>query len=493
MWNKRTSLDVENSIRKDRPYISLDHSTYKDTNTKARFIDDLYGEWFATPTSILKGRGHPQRKREGLSALKNTPISSIIMELEKVHGDLVKIDPSTYTNKKTVARFIDSVHGEWWTKPTIVLKGARHPNGRGERIRAAKQFSKNEIQSRLDQTFSGNVSLVSEEVRNVKSKLEFTHKEYGNWTATLEKVLEGRCSISPKTGDRIVDEFIEVFTKWGFKKDLDFIINDKKALSGIEIDFYFPNLKVGIEYHGLYWHNEKALSKRGIKSPRNYHKNKADEASKAGISLIQIWEHEWLERKEQVLNFIKPKLGLSTKIGARKCNFKEISKKDAMEFCEKNHIQGGDKRSMLQIGAYYNDELVCVTTFAYHHRNNREIVLSRMCSKDGITVVGALSKMSRLALDKIGIPIYTWVHKTLSNGNSYIKSGWEVDSNVIPDYFYYNTRTKEVCSKQSRKKSRVKTPSNMTEAEHAELDNLVRIWDCGKIKLRYNGSIDGRR
>ena len=40
-------------------------------------------------------------------------------------------------------------------------------------------------------------------------------------------------------------------------------------------------------------------------------------------------------------------------------------------------------------------------------------------------------------------------------------------------------------SKQSRQKKLVSTPEGMTEREHAKLDGLLRIYDCGKIRYKY--------
>lgn len=44
--------------------ISIDETTYINTYTKCRFIDEEYGEWFATPNNILMGHGHAKREIE---------------------------------------------------------------------------------------------------------------------------------------------------------------------------------------------------------------------------------------------------------------------------------------------------------------------------------------------------------------------------------------------------------------------------------------------
>lgn len=42
--------------------VSLDFSTYVDIKTKCRFIHSLYGEWFALPLNVLRGRCGPEKQ-----------------------------------------------------------------------------------------------------------------------------------------------------------------------------------------------------------------------------------------------------------------------------------------------------------------------------------------------------------------------------------------------------------------------------------------------
>lgn len=70
------------------------------------------------------------------------------------------------------------------------------------------------------------------------------------------------------------------------------ITSDRKLLSGKEIDILIPDLSIGIEYNGIYWHSS-AL--RGD----SYHVDKSAKAADKGISLIHIWEDSWsLHRKD---------------------------------------------------------------------------------------------------------------------------------------------------------------------------------------------------
>lgn len=67
-----------------------------------------------------------------------------------------------------------------------------------------------------------------------------------------------------------------------------------------------------------------------------------------------------------------------------------------------------------------------------------------------------------------------------------MKAGWIKERVLKPDYNYVKIGTEyKIVSKQSRQKRIVETPQNMTESEHAKLDNLVKFYDCGKIRFRF--------
>jgi hypothetical protein len=223
----------------------------------------------------------------------------------------------------------------------------------------------------------------------------------------------------------------------------------------------------------------------------NFHIKRTEFLKTHSIQLIHIWEHEWLERQEQVKNFLYSKLGLAKSIGARKCEFRPISNPEARAFCEANHIQGAPNIIELALGAFYEGELIMVTTWSPHHRQRHaEKILSRMCGKFGYHVAGGLSKMTKMAHEALKCPLKTWVHLTLSDG-SYVKAGWTIVDKLAPDYFYQ--KGQKAFSKQSFKKDCIKRkhpevydPSK-TEAQMMAEAGYGRVWDCGKITLTYGG------
>jgi len=249
--------------------------------------------------------------------------------------------------------------------------------------------------------------------------------------------------------------------------------NDEK----LEIDVFIESSKIGLEYNGLYWHSE-------LQKENNYHIDKTNFFKDKGIRIIHVFADKWNNRKSQVKSYIKSALGLNqNKIYARKCEISEIDKYEANQLFEKYHIQGPPNRQEFSIGLRFNNELIACASFGKHHRGEDKWVLNRLVTKEDYSVIGGLSRISKYASGIIKEDIYTWADLSISEGSGYLKAGWIEDGTLPPDYFY--TDGEKVISKQSRTKSKMNTPEDMTEHEHALLDGWYRVWDCGKIRFVY--------
>jgi hypothetical protein len=253
-----------------------------------------------------------------------------------------------------------------------------------------------------------------------------------------------------------------------------------------QIDVLIPEVGLAIEYNGLWWHSE------GTGKHRTYHTQKRDAILKTrGANTVFVWEHEWRDRREQVEGYLLSRMGMNwRKLGARKCSFREIDRVTASVFLELYHIQGKSHIATFFLGCFSGEELLAVAAFGIHHRGPLENVLTRFVCKCGVTISGALSKMSKIASVHFKTDIVTWADKCKSAASGYEAAGWQVDGDLPPDYFYiHKSHTGVPISKQSRQKSKVNTPEGMTEAEHAAQDGLIRVWDCGKVRLRYRHAV----
>jgi hypothetical protein len=247
---------------------------------------------------------------------------------------------------------------------------------------------------------------------------------------------------------------------------------------GLEIDIYLPDLKLGFEFNGLYWHSEELKKK-------NYHLEKTNYFKEKGIRIIHIWEDNWDYKRDIIESQIKNWLFLTErKIFARKCHVKEINdSKISTKFLEENHIQG-KVNSSLKIGLYFNDELISLMTFdnfeGRKKMNTGGWNLSRFCNKLNTNVVGGFSKMLKYFIKNYNTKrIISYADKDWSEGSLYKKIGFNRVCETNPDYKYIFN---EIRVHKSRfRKSRLKT--NLTESQEMKKSQINRIWDCGKIKF----------
>ena len=71
--------------------------------------------------------------------------------------------------------------------------------------------------------------------------------------------------------------------------------NIKRVIPPQELDIYLPELQIGIEYNGIYWHSTKHIP------DINYHLNKSILCRGKDIRLIHIYEFEDFEEQKQLL------------------------------------------------------------------------------------------------------------------------------------------------------------------------------------------------
>jgi len=243
---------------------------------------------------------------------------------------------------------------------------------------------------------------------------------------------------------------------------------------GLEIDIYLPDLKLGFEFNGLYWHSDKFKD-------RLYHLNKVNHFKERGIRVIHIWEDDWINKRIIIESQIKNWIGLTeSKIFARKCYVKEIKDpKIVTKFLEENHIQG-KVGSSLKLGLYHGSELVSLMTFDhYEGRNKMEYNswnINRFCNKINHNVIGGASKIFNYFLKNYEVKrIISYSDSDWSDGDLYLKLGFEKISESTPDYKY-------ILDGIRIHKSRFK--KSKTGISESKL-NINKIWDCGKSKWEF--------
>ena len=212
-----------------------------------------------------------------------------------------------------------------------------------------------------------------------------------------------------------------------------------KANTRFEIDCYIPELKIGIEYNGIYYHSTNGSNKKAI----NYHFKKSEIAKSLGIDLIQIWEDQWKKQNDIIKDILRIRLNKTeNKIYARKCEIRDVSTSDYRDFCNTYHIQRYRSASV-KLGLYYKEELIQIASFnkARSYGNNGiaeyEWEWIRGVTKFNTIVVGGTSKLLNYFI-KTYTPknILCYCDWNLFNGKGYENSGFQLLSYTGPDLFF---------------------------------------------------------
>lgn len=289
-------------------------------------------------------------------------------------------------------------------------------------------------------------------------------------------------------GETEIKEYIEGL---GFEVDKG---SNRKLLNGKEIDIMVKGTNILFEYNGLYYHTEK------MGKGYNYHLNKTIECNQLGYKLIQIFEDEWMTKKDLVKSKIKHLLNMNDgfKIGGRNVTIKTIRTEDKKLFLDNYHIQGSDK-SKICYGAYYNNELVGVMTFNSKRNmtknNDNEYELSRYVTKQNYIIRGLASKFLKQFIKEyspksiISFADRRWTIDP--DDNLYVSLGFKLESIVKPNYFYYNSKInrykryhKFSFGKNNIKKKYPNLDFTKSEKELTSELGFDKVWDCGLFKYK---------
>jgi len=488
--SKEEFIERANKIHNNKYDYSL--VDYKNTTTNIEIICPIHGKFEQLPYLHLKGRGCQK-----CGGAKQMTQEEFIKRSKEIHGNKYDYSLVKYRNNQTKVVLICPIHGEFETVPSKHL----HRNFGCPKcgIEKRSQSRKNNIED--------VIKLFKEVHKNVYdySKFEYINfytpstiicKKHGEFEQNTYNHSKGHGC--PKCGNLISNKEEEIKS---FIKTLGYSIkeNSRNIIPPKEIDVFIPEKNIAIEYDGLYWHSERMIDKSN-RNGKTYHLDKLKLAQDKNIRLIQIFEDEYIHKKEIVLNRIKHMLGVyDRKIGGRQVLIKEIGSKTKNLFLNTYHIQGQDTSS-IKLGAFYNDELISVMTFgkkriALGNKKNNfgEYELVRFATKFDILGQGIASKMFSYFIKKYNISnIITYSDKRWNTGNLYKQLGFEYSHTSAPNYWYikkdkrihrFNFRKQELA-----KKLKTFNPQ-LTEYQNMQANGYDRIWDCGNDVWIYNSKV----
>jgi hypothetical protein len=250
-----------------------------------------------------------------------------------------------------------------------------------------------------------------------------------------------------------------------------------------ELDIYLPDLNLGIEFNGLYWHSEKHVEK-------NHHYNKFMFFKNIGIKLITIWEDDWRFKQNIIKSILCNAMNINQeKIDARKCTIQEINNIEKTKFLNENHIQGNCSSS-INIALYHRDTIVSLITFGKNRmilgQKNlmNEYELLRFCSKLNCNVRGGASKLFNYFINNYKPEqIISYANLDIGGGNMYNILGFNNAENTKINYWWSDFQHRYHRSGfMKHKLVKEGADKNKTEAEIMNERGYYRIWGIGNGK-----------
>lgn len=247
--------------------------------------------------------------------------------------------------------------------------------------------------------------------------------------------------------------------------------NDRSIITPYELDIYLPDLRLAIEYNGLYWHSSE-------QKPNNYHRMKSDMCKEKGIHLIHVFEDDWTNKqliiKSIISNFVNN--SINRRIYARKCEIREISDQTLINnFLVSNHLLGRTTFISYCVGLYYNNELVSLITMHLLKKTEYKWELNRYAIKNGITVIGGAERLLKHITQTINYSsIITYNDNSIFRGLVYKRLGFQYVRTNVPSYMFIQGDCLKRFPKQTIRKWNVGYSREMEQQL-----GLYRVYNAG--------------
>ena len=247
------------------------------------------------------------------------------------------------------------------------------------------------------------------------------------------------------------------------------VTKTKEVLGGKEIDMYFSDYKLGIEYNGSKFH-ASVNSIFGSDKEKLYHFNKFIEAKEKGIHLLNIFDVDWDNNSGRIKLYLKSLFSIGKVVYARKCAVKSVSYETYRDFCNLYHIQGASQWNVSEYiyGLFHKDELVSVMCFGRPRMRSKEYgiyELHRYCVKDNCKVIGGANKLHKAFEREHNIKkIISYSDNDYFLGSIYPRLGYKFDNYTNPRYYWYLNGYEYKREECQLKKLKIKYPDLYEEA-----------------------------
>lgn len=429
------------------------------------------------------GKGCKLCGYESSAVKRRAPVESLITRASKAHGSKYTYVGVNYDKRDPEIEAICSEHGLFKQSAGHHISGGNCPACAAADRGIDKRYTIEEIKAKslLVHSTTYNYKDLEAGAGN-KTRVTVICSKHGETRQRVEVHLRGNgCPKCGKAISKPSKEIVELLESWSLGVVSETVIPTSQK----RMDIYIPNLKLGIEYNGNYWHSSKYTKS-------NTHKERSELAAAQGIRLIHIFSHEWLYRRSAVEVLLRRVTSTETnKVAARKCKITHPTKELANAFLELNHIQG-KVHSGEFVGLEYDSKLIAVMAFNFNTSNRGDSVnfskveLTRYASS--CTVVGGFSKLLRAWLKENCVKtVVSYSDNRLFTGKVYELAGFKKMHTTQPDYRYLEPGWDDTLHHKAKYQKKhlverfgVEACEGKTERQITEENGIYQVYDCGK-------------
>lgn len=455
---------------------------YKNSQSKVSITCAEHGTHLVKVATLNSISGCPKCAVISGNLKRQTTFDTFVAKASEVHNGKFTYVRNSYTKASGTVGVVCPNHGEFYQDATSHLMGAGcrkcYSDARREIVIPFAEFL-----DRARKVHGDTYDYIPDEYSRISDTVTVVCRTHGRFYPVAADFVRGStCPSCAATGSKGQKELT------AYLQSLGLVVIENYCYSGRkQVDCYLPELKIAVEYDGLFWHST-------ANKVDNYQKVKRAELEGLGIKLIRIFEDEWKFRNVQVKSLLASRAGrlTATKIAARKCLVVDVSNTEATAFYESNHVQGW-RTSAKHKGLTYNGELVAVMSFTTR-LSNRGVKsygevqeLARFATS--CQVVGGAGKLFKALVAYTGAStVVSYSDNRLFSGGLYPKLGFTMVKAVPPSYTYIAPGGKHRLHKSQFRRSKLPAifgsnfnPS-LSERENCERNGHYQVYDCGLQK-----------
>lgn len=248
----------------------------------------IHGDFLQSPDKHLYKKANcPKCAHNNRYSKTRTTTKKFIAKAKQIHGDTYLYNLVKYKNSRTLIDINCKLHGVFKQLPRKHLEGQGCPVCSRSTI---SKIKKDKYNLRGVADFLISISKIAPVT--FEYVMFFTGLAYSSAVHFVRRnnihIIKAKNNISENKLYNLIKKVCDEHGIYTIVRNDRTILKPNLELNHFkhnhEIDIYIPDLKLGFEFNGMYWHRNK---------PKGYHMEKYNTAKHCGITLYHIWEDEY--------------------------------------------------------------------------------------------------------------------------------------------------------------------------------------------------------